>query len=60
MIDLTFTPQSVNSRRLNLILLRTTYSTIYGTFEGVLLTKDGKKITLKAFPGIIYKNLLRL
>ena len=60
MVDLTFTPVSVNTRKLNVIAMRTTYSTIYGTFEGVLLTKDGEKVPLKGFPGIIYRDLLRL
>ena len=60
MIDLTFTPSSVNTRKLNVIAMRTTYSIIYGTFDGVLLTKEGRKIPLKGFPGIIYSDLLRL
>lgn len=60
MIDLTFTPVSSNKRTLNLIALRTTYSTIYGTYDGVLLTKDGEKITLKGFPGLLQKGMLRL
>ena len=60
MVDLTFTPLSVNSRTLNLIALRTNYHTMYGTFEGVLLTTDGEKIILKNFPGMLYKGMLRL
>ena len=60
MIDLTFHPLSRTSKTLNLVALRTSYNTLYGSFEGVLLTKDGEKISLKGFPGIIYKNLLRL
>ncbi len=60
MVDLTFTPTSVNSRTLNLIALRTSYYTMYGTFEGVLLTADGDKIILKNFPGMLHKGLLRL
>ena len=60
MIDLTFTPVSRASKTLNVVALRTSYDNIFGNFEGVLLTKDGEKITLKNFPGIIYKNLLRL
>jgi len=60
MIDLTFTPVSRTSKTLNLVALRTSYDNIFGNFEGVLITKDGEKITLKGFPGIIYKNLLRL
>lgn len=60
MIDLTFNPISVNTRTLNLIALRTNYNTMYGTFDGVLVTKDGKKITLKNFPGLLQKGMLRL
>ncbi len=60
MVDLTFTPLSVNSRTLNLIALRTSYDTMYGTFEGVLLTSDGEKIILKNFPGLLHKGMLRL
>lgn len=59
MVDLCFTPISRNTRNLNVILLRTTYSTIYGTFDGVLLTKNGEKIMLKDFPGIVYRNMVR-
>ncbi len=60
MVDLTFTPLSLNSRTLNLIALRTAYNTMYGTFEGVLLTEDGEKIVLKNFPGVLEKGMLRL
>ena len=60
MVDLSFTPQSVNHHTINLIALRTENDVIYGTFEGVLLTAQGEKIQLKSFPGIITKGLLRL
>ena len=60
MVDLTFTPISVNSRTLNLIALRTSYYMMYGTFDGVLLTSDGEKIILKNFPGLLHKGMLRL
>lgn len=60
MIDLTFTPSSVNTRALNLIVMRTYYNTIYGTYDGTLLDKDGNKITLKGFAGILSRNFLRL
>ncbi len=60
MVDLTFTPLSTNSRTLNLIALRTTYNTMYGTFDGVLLSDDGEKIILRNFPGILEKGMLRL
>ncbi len=60
MVDLTFTPVSKNSRVLNIIALRTSDNTMYGTFEGVLMTADGERITLKGFPGILYRNLIRL
>lgn len=60
MVDLTFTPVSVNHRTLNILIMRTDYNNIYGTFDGVLLTGSGEKITLKNFPGIVKKNLLRV
>ncbi|MCR4579053.1 MAG: DUF2804 domain-containing protein [Treponema sp.] len=60
MIDLTFTPLSRTSKSLNLVALRTSYDNIFGRFDGVLLTSEGEKITLKGLPGIIYRNLLRL
>lgn len=60
MIDLMFMPASRHSKTLNLVALRTSDDNIFGHFDGVLLTKDGEKITLKGFPGIIHKNLLRL
>ncbi len=60
MIDLSFTPISCSYRTLNIIALRTSYMDIYGTYDGVLLTKDGEKIVLKNFPGILYKNMLRM
>ena len=60
MVDLTFTPASLYKRALNLIALRSSYSHIYGTFEGVLLDKDGNKITLKDFPGMITRSYMRM
>lgn len=60
MIDLSFNPISVNTRTLNIVALRTRYSTIYGTYEGVLLTQSGEKIILKNFPGVVYTDTLRL
>lgn len=60
MIDLSFEPLSTDNRTLNIIALRTQYSTLYGNFEGVLLTESGEKITLKNFSGIIYTSLLRI
>ncbi|MBP3710454.1 MAG: DUF2804 family protein [Treponema sp.] len=60
MIDLTFTPISRNRRMLNIFIMRTDYSNIYGTFDGMLLTGTGEKLLLKNFPGIVKKNLLRI
>ena len=60
MVDLSFTPASMNQQILDIIALRSNNNTLYGTFEGVLLTKDGEKILLKNFPGAIHKSLLRL
>jgi hypothetical protein len=60
MVDLTFVPSSVTQRTLNIIAMRTSYSTIYGTFEGTLLTSEGEKITLRSLPGILYTAQLRI
>lgn len=60
MIDLSFSPISDNLRTLSIFILRTQYHTISGTFNGVLLTKDGESIVLKDFPGIAKKQYLRL
>lgn len=60
MVDLTFTPQSIDSNTRNFIVIRTAYTSIYGNFSGVLLDSDGNRITLKNFPGVINRNLVRL
>lgn len=60
MIDLIFTPKSSSQRILSLVLLNAQYFTVYGTFEGKLITKDGKSIALKGFPGIIKNQRIRL
>lgn len=60
MIDLTFIPESTALKHLNIIVFRTTNTAIYGTFEGTLLDKNGQKINLKNFPGIIYRSMFRL
>ncbi len=60
MVDLTFTPISLNNRNLDLVAMSTRYSTIYGVYNGILLDKDGNKIFMKNFLGIIYKSRIRL
>lgn len=60
MVDLTFKPISCDKHIFSSITSRYSNKSIYGTFEGVLLTKDGEKINLKNFPGIINSNLVRL
>lgn len=60
MIDLTFTPKNLLTRSLDIIALKTTYATIFGTIDGVLLDKNGDKIVLKDFPGIVKRSKLRL
>ena len=60
MIDLVFTPKSTSQRLLSLVLLHAQYFTVYGTFAGNLITKDGKLIELKDFPGIIKNQRIRL
>lgn len=60
MVDLTFTPVSINKLVLSILVMRTDSSTIFGTFDGVLLTGTGEKLFLKNFPGIVKKNRLRI
>jgi len=60
MVDLVFTPVSDSARRLSAFIIRTDYHTVYGLYEGVLLTGDGEKIALRGFPGIGKKVLLRI
>ncbi|MBN1617604.1 MAG: DUF2804 domain-containing protein [Spirochaetales bacterium] len=60
MVDLTFTPISDSARKLSALVLRTDYHTVYGTYDGVLLTGDGTEIRLKGYPGIGKKILLRI
>jgi hypothetical protein len=60
MIDLVFTPASASQRLISVFLLHAQYFTVFGTFDGVLVTKDGKSITLKDFPGIINNQRIRL
>lgn len=60
MIDLTFTPVSLNSRTLNIIAMRTTSTAIFGNFSGVLITENNEKLMLKNFPGVINTNLIRV
>ncbi len=60
MVDLTFTPISVNRRNLDIIALRNITVDIYGSFDGALLTQDGEKLSLKNFQGLIRSNTLRL
>lgn len=60
MVDLVFTPISQNYRKVNALVFRTEYTTIYGTFEGILLTAEGEELKLKAFPGLIKKYNIRI
>lgn len=52
MVDLTFEPISTQDRHLTAFLLKANYSTIYGTFAGNVLRKDGSPVTLEKFTGI--------
>ena len=60
MVDLSFTPISDHSRIVSLMVLRAQKHIMYGTFEGMLKTKDGKEIPLKDFSGMVRKQLMRL
>ncbi len=60
MVDLLFTPVSDNHNLISTLILKTEYHTIYGSFEGVLMTADGEKITIKSLDGIAKKYRIRL
>lgn len=59
MIDLSFQPISVMSRRTSLFFLRMNYDTIYGNFTGTILRKNGKSIKLENYTGLAKKINLR-
>ena len=60
MVDLLFTPCSDNHNLISTLLLTTEYHTIFGTFEGTLVTADGEKIRFKGLEGIAKKYRIRL
>ncbi len=60
MIDLTFTPLSDNKSNVNVFFLRSEYITIYGTYDGALLTAEGQKLTIRSLPGLTKKYVIRL
>ncbi len=60
MVDLTFTPISVDVRNVSAFIVRSLYYTIYGTIEGTLVTLDGERISFKSLSGISEKYLIRL
>lgn len=59
MVDLVFSPISQNNKKINAIIFRTEYQTVYGHLNGALLTCEGKEIKLKDFPCILKKYNLR-
>ncbi len=60
MVDLEFTPVSENPNVVSAFILRSEYHTIYGTFEGTLLTAEKEKVSFRTLPGISKKYLIRL
>lgn len=60
MIDLTFTPASENRQNLSFLVIKSQLKTFFGTFEGVIKTKDGEDIVFHNFEGIAKNQLLRL
>lgn len=60
MVDLTFNPISKDERTINIIAIRRTAKTIYGSYEGTLLTKDGEKLSFKGVRGIMNISKLRM
>ena len=59
MVDLLFHPASDSHRKVSMLILHTDYHTLYGTFEGTLLTNSGESISFKDFSGIGKKLQLR-
>lgn len=59
MVDLSFTPVSDVVRAFSVLVLHTNYHMVYGTFDGVLKTKEGESITIRNLPGIARKIRLR-
>jgi hypothetical protein len=60
MVDLVFSPISDSPRRLSAFIVRTDYHTVYGSFDGVLLTGQGEKLAIKNFSGLGKKIRLRI
>lgn len=60
MVDLTFTPYSDNHDKKSIFVLRFDQHTLYGNFEGVLMTKSGEKLSFKNLDGFSKKYLYRL
>ncbi len=60
MVDLVFNPISQNHKKVNTVIFRTEYNTIYGSFDGMLVDADGQEIKLKTFPGILKKYNVRV
>ncbi len=59
MVDLSFTPVSDHFRSFSIFIIHAKYHTIYGTFSGNLLDKNGKSISLKDFSGIAKGQRIR-
>ncbi len=59
MVDLTFTPKGHHFRDISFVIMHSRTNTLYGTFEGVLKTKDGETIALHDFLGIVRSQSLR-
>jgi len=59
MVDLVFYPVSDTHRTLSMLILHTDYHTLYGNFEGTLLSNSGESISFKDLAGIGKKSQLR-
>lgn len=60
MVDLSFTPLSCDVHNLSIFILKTKQHTLFGMFNGILLTKSKHSLVLKDFRGIVQKNRMRL
>ena len=59
MVDLSFTPVSDNLRNFSIFIIHAKLHTMYGLFNGNLLDKKGKTISIKDFSGIAKAQRIR-
>ena len=60
MVDLTFTPKVGHFRNTSFFVIKFQTNNLFGLFEGVIKTKDGKDIVLHEFEGFAKDQMMRL